>query len=123
MVEKPARLDLSGAKLLPAIRSELAKLTMSYARKNIKNVSISIAAVVVVAAIGIWQFYQFVTFKAANGVTDPAGGTVHLWLAIAMAVFASIAGLLVFSVFLRHDSDDDLHITQPPASPPRAINP
>lgn len=87
---------------------------MSYARKNVKNLSLSITGVMVLAAIGIWQFYQFVNFKDARGVADLPGGSVHLWWAIAMAVFACIAGLLVFSVFLRHDTDEELHITAPP---------
>ena len=78
---------------------------MSYARKNLKNVMGSIMSVVAVSAIAIWQFYLFVTF---NGVQ---GGSGHLWWAIAMAVLACAAGFLVFSVFLRHDTDDDLHIT------------
>jgi hypothetical protein len=81
---------------------------MSYARKNIKNVAASILGMIVVAAIAIWQFYLFVTFK---GVT---GGTGHLWWAIAMAVLACSTAFLVFSVFLRHDTDDDLHITSTP---------
>ncbi len=78
---------------------------MSYARKNIKNVTGSIVGVVVVAAIAVWQFYLFVTFKGAQG------GSSHLWWAMAMAVLACGAAFLVFSVFLRHDTDDDLHIT------------
>lgn len=86
---------------------------MSYAKQNTKNLCMSIAGVVVLAAIGIWQFYQFVNFTDARGVTDTHGGSVHLWWAIAMAVFACIAGVLVFSVFLRHDVDDELHITAP----------
>ena len=78
---------------------------MSYARKNLKNVTGSIIGVVVVAAIAIWQFYLFVTFDGVQG------GTGHLWWAIAMTVLAFGTAFLVFSVFVRHDSDDDLHIT------------
>ncbi len=78
---------------------------MSYAKKNLKNVAGSIVGVIVVAAISIWQFYLFVTFKNLQG------GTSHLWWAIAMAVLACIATFLVFSIFVRHDTDDDLHIT------------
>ena len=87
---------------------------MSYAAKNLKNVLGSIAGLIVVAAIAIWQFYSYVTFKDANGILKTEGGTVHLFLAIAMAVFACFMGFLVFSVFLRHDTDDDLHITLAP---------
>jgi hypothetical protein len=78
---------------------------MSYARKNIKNVTGSIVGVIVVAAIAIWQFYLFVTFKGVDG------GSAHLWWAIVMAVLACGSAFLVFSVFVRHDTDDDLHIT------------
>jgi hypothetical protein len=78
---------------------------MSYARKNSKNVTGSIVAVVVVAALAIWQFYLFVTFQSAQG------GKSHLWWAIGMTVLACVAGFMVFSAFLRHDADDDLHIT------------
>jgi len=78
---------------------------MSYARKNMKNVAGSIIGVVVVAGIAIWQFYLFVTFKSLQG------GSSHLWWAMAMAGLACGAAFLVFSVFVRHDTDDDLHIT------------
>jgi Kef-type K+ transport system membrane component KefB len=78
---------------------------MSYARKNIKNVAGSIVGGIVVAAIAVWQFYMFVTFESAQG------GTGHLWWAIAMSVLACVAAFLVFSIFVRHDTDDDLHIT------------
>jgi Kef-type K+ transport system membrane component KefB len=78
---------------------------MSYARKNIKNVAGSIVGVIAVAAIAVWQFYLFVTFKSVEG------GSGHLWFAIAMALLACGAAFLVFSVFVRHDTDDDLHIT------------
>jgi hypothetical protein len=78
---------------------------MSYARKNLKNVAGSIIGIVVAVALAVWQFYLFVTFAGAQG------GTSHLWWAIAMAVVACAAAFLVFSVFVRHDTDDDLHIT------------
>lgn len=78
---------------------------MSYARKNLKNVTGSIVGVIVVAALAIWQFYLFV---ASN---NPEGGSSHLWWAIGMAVLACGAAFLVLSVFVRHDTDDDLHIT------------
>ena len=49
--------------------------------------------------------YLFATFPGVQG------GTGHLWWAIAMAVLACGTAFLVFSVFVRHDTDDDLHIT------------
>lgn len=78
---------------------------MSYARKNMKNIAGSILGVIALAAIAVWQFYLFVTFENAQG------GTGHLVWAIAMTVLAFGVAFLVFSVFLRHDTDDDLHIT------------
>ncbi|HEY8188801.1 MAG TPA: hypothetical protein VIF64_22230 [Pyrinomonadaceae bacterium] len=78
---------------------------MSYVRKNIKNMAGSIVGVIVVAAVAIWQFYLFVAFPGVQG------GTGHLWWAIGMTILACLAGFLVFSVFVRHDTDDDLHIT------------
>jgi Kef-type K+ transport system membrane component KefB len=87
---------------------------MSYARKNKKNVFGSVVGVMVLAAIAIWQFYLFVTFEATGGNSQGQNGTHHLWWALALTVLASGAAFLVFSVFLRHDSDDDLHITSAP---------
>lgn len=81
---------------------------MSYARKNLKNVAGSIAVVVIFAALAIWQFYKFVTISSVQG------GTSHLWWAMAMGALACGAAFLVFSVFVRHDTDDDLHITSAP---------
>lgn len=101
----------------PAAKSiEFEEQIMSYARKNMKNLSVSIVGVIIIVAIAVWQFYQFVNFKDASGIADMQGGSMHLWWAIAMAVFACIAGVLVFSVFLKHDSDDELHITSSPRS-------
>ena len=84
---------------------------MSYARKNSNKVFGSIAGIIAVTAIGAWQFYRFVTFTNEQGVVDLQGGRGHLLWAIAMAVIACVATFLVFSVFMRHDTDDVLHIT------------
>ena len=88
---------------------------MSYVRKSLSNVLVSIGGVIIVAALAIWQFYVFVTFRSANGALDTQGGALHLWLAIGAAVLACVAGFFVFSVFLRYDRDDEMHITSPPA--------
>lgn len=90
---------------------------MSYAKKNLTNVLGSILGVVVLTAIAIWQFYRFASFTDAKGLTDLQGGWVHLAWAIAMAVFACFMGFVVFSVFLRHDTDDELHINSYGAGP------
>jgi hypothetical protein len=78
---------------------------MSYARRNSKNVAGSIVAVVLVTALALWQFYLFVTFKAAQG------GSAHLWWAIALGLLACVAAFMLFLVFVHHDAEDDLHIT------------
>jgi membrane associated rhomboid family serine protease len=101
----------TGTNRIPNTPQGIGKQFMSYAKKNVKNLYMSVAGIFVLAAIGIWQFYQFVNFTNASGVADTQGGSVHLWWAITMAVFACIAGVLVFSVFLRHDTEDELHIT------------
>jgi hypothetical protein len=76
---------------------------MSYARKNLKNVMGYGLGVVLAAMLGVWQFYRFVTFE--GGVTS------HLWWAIAMALVACGVAFVLCSVFVRHDVDDELHIT------------
>ncbi len=78
---------------------------MSYAKKNLRRVTLSIAGLIIFAAIAVWQFYLFVSFEGAGG------GSGHLWLSISMAVLACAVAFLVFSVFVRHDTDDELHIT------------
>jgi polyferredoxin len=84
---------------------------MSYVNKNSRKVFASIAGVILVTAVGAWQFYQFVTFRNEQGIPELEGGRVHLWWAIAMAILACVATFFVFSVFMRHDTDDELHIT------------
>jgi uncharacterized membrane protein len=84
---------------------------MSYVRKSLTNVLASIIGVILVVAIALWQFYLFATFKNSKGIVDLQGGTHHLWWAMAMTLIACIAGFLVFSVFLRYDRDDEMHIT------------
>lgn len=84
---------------------------MSYVRKNSASVRGLIFGVIVLTAIAIWQFYLFATFRNEDGIVDVEGGTSHLWLAIGMAILACIASFFIFLVFVRHDTDDELHIT------------
>jgi hypothetical protein len=81
---------------------------MSYVRKSITGVWATSIGVVLLGAIAVWQFYLFVTSEGATGILSGRG---HLWLAIVSAVFACIAAFFVFSVFLRYDRDDEMHIT------------
>jgi len=84
---------------------------MSYVRKNLTNVVASIIGVILIVAIAVWQFYLFVTFRNSQGIVDLQGGTHHLWWAILMTVVACVVGFAVFSIFLRYDRDDEMHIT------------
>ena len=70
---------------------------------------LSVGGVIVMVALAVWQFYVFVTFRELEG------GAGHLWLAIGAATIACLAGFLVFSVFLRYDREDEMHITSSPA--------
>ena len=84
---------------------------MSYARKNSTMVKAAIFGVMFVAALAVWQFYLFVTFKDQNGVIATQGGTLHLWWALGMALVACLVSFIVFSAGAQYDRDDDLHIT------------
>jgi hypothetical protein len=80
-------------------------------RKSLTNVLAAVIGVVAIAAIAIWQFYLFVTFKDSLGLVDVQGGTHHLWWAVGAALIACLAGFLMFSVFVRYDEANEMHIT------------
>jgi hypothetical protein len=63
------------------------------------------------AAIAAWQFYLFATFKDANGAVDVQGGSLHLWLAIGIAVLMCVGGFLLSSRVLRYDKRNEMHVT------------
>jgi len=86
-----------------------------YQRKSVKSL-MAVIGVAALAALGAWQFYLFVSFKDSQGVVDVQGGTVHLWLAIGLAFIVCIAGVFLFSKFLRYDTRNEIHITS--ADPP-----
>jgi hypothetical protein len=72
---------------------------------------VAVIGLAALAAFGAWQFYLFVIFKNSQGVADVQGGTVHLWLAIGIALIVCIAGVFLFSRFLRYDTRNEIHIT------------
>lgn len=74
--------------------------------------SIALGATTLVA---IWQFYEFAMFRNAHGAFDLQGGVVHLWLSIGVALIACVMAFFFFSVFMRYDRNDELHITTPPS--------
>ncbi|HEY9283211.1 MAG TPA: hypothetical protein VIP46_07135, partial [Pyrinomonadaceae bacterium] len=92
------------------ITKQSAKGYMSRIKKSMANGWIATAVVAAVAVIAAWQFYLFATFRNSQGVFDPGGGTVHLWLALGAATIACVAGFLAFSVAVGYDEADDMHI-------------
>jgi len=71
----------------------------------------SVIAVPVLLVLAAWQFYLFATFKSVDGVIDIQGGRLHLWIAIATTLLASVVGFFVVSLLLRYDKKSELHIT------------
>jgi hypothetical protein len=84
---------------------------MSRIKKSLTNGVVAGLALMSLAVIAIWQFSLFVTFTNAQGLRDAQGGTIHLWGAIGAALIACIIGFLVFSVFVRYDKANEMHIT------------
>ena len=84
---------------------------MSYIRKSLTNVLAAVFGVMATAAIAVWQFYLFATFKDAQGVFGMQGGASHLWAAIGLGLVACVGGFAVFSVFLQYDRNNEMHIT------------
>jgi len=80
-------------------------------RKSPTNVLAAGITLASIAAIALWQFYLFATYKNPQGLVDVQGGTHHLWWAIGAGVIACLAGVFVFSVFVRYDADNEMHIT------------
>jgi hypothetical protein len=79
--------------------------------KNTAGFWPSVIAVPVLLVLAAWQFYLFVTFKSVEGVIDIEGGRLHLWIAIATTLLASVVGFFVLSLLLRYDKKSELHIT------------
>ena len=84
-------------------------------QKTRKNVLPGLIGVVSLAAVAVWQFYVFVTFKDGTGLADVQGGRLHLWIAVVLGLLACIGTFLLLSVFLRHDRSDEMHITSQPS--------
>jgi hypothetical protein len=83
-----------------------------YQGNNMKKV-LSVVGLLALAAVGAWQYYNFATFKDANGAVDVQGGTFHLWLAIGIAILVCVGGFFLFSKLLRYDKRSEMHITSP----------
>ena len=86
-------------------------LKMSRNRKSGTNILAMIVGVAALAAMAVWQFYLFATFKDSQGAVDVQGGTHHFWWGLGAGLLACVIGFFVFSVFLRYDKKNELHIT------------
>jgi hypothetical protein len=84
---------------------------MSNMKKSGMNLLLMAVGGVALAATAIWQFYRFATFRDSGGSIDLQGGGHHFWLGLGAALLACIIGFFIFSVLLRYDRDDELHIT------------
>jgi hypothetical protein len=84
---------------------------MSNIKKSGVNILAMAVGVIALGAAAVWQFYRFATFRDSEGVVDLQGGTHHFWWGLGAALLACLIGFFVFSVLLRYDKDDELHIT------------
>ena len=84
---------------------------MNYLKRSKSNVLMGAVALIVLVGVAIWQFILFAGFKNAEGVLQVDGGGHHFWWGLTAAVLACAVGFFVFSVFLRYDKSDELHIT------------
>ena len=84
---------------------------MSRIRKSGANILAMMIGVAALAVMAVWQFYLFATFKDSQGVVDVQGGGHHFWWGLGASLLACIIGFFVFSVFLRYDKKNELHIT------------
>ena len=87
---------------------------MSLKNRSTK-ILMSIITLAALAAVAAWQFYLFAVFKDANGLATGDGGTIHLWLAIGIALIVCVGGFFLFSRLLRYDQRNEMHITSPGA--------
>ena len=86
---------------------------MRYGKSRMSVLS-GVIGLAAITGIAVWQFYVFVTFRNAVGVIDQQGGILHLWLAIGILLIDCVVAFFFFSVFLKYDKSDELHITSPP---------
>ncbi|HEV8370478.1 MAG TPA: hypothetical protein VGQ39_21180 [Pyrinomonadaceae bacterium] len=84
---------------------------MNHAARNVRGLKPAMIAELLFVGTAIWQFYLFVSFKDAKGVFDLQGGYGHLLIAVFVALLACVTGFFIFSVLLRRDREDELHIT------------
>ena len=80
-------------------------ITKSYTR------ILALLGLAIFAVIAGWQFYLFATFKGSDGAADVQGGTIHLWVAIAIGLAICVGAFFLISSFRRYDGGSEMHIT------------
>ena len=63
----------------------------------------------IAAAIAVWQFYLFMTFRDSRGALDVQGGGFNLWLAVGAAGVA--CACLCIGIFRHVNQTEEFHIT------------
>jgi hypothetical protein len=82
-------------------------------KKSVTKTLLAVIGLTALSAVAAWQFYLFAVFKDADGILDVQGGKLHLGLAVGIALSVCIAAIFLFSKLLRHDPQDEIHITSP----------
>ena len=80
-------------------------ITKSYTR------ILALLGLAIFAVIAGWQFYLFATFKGSDGAADVQGGTIHLWVAIAIGLAICVGAFFLISSVRRYDRGSEMHIT------------
>ena len=80
-------------------------------KKSQKSTIAAAMGLALLAATAAWQFYLFVVFRAADGVVDPQGGAVHLWVAIGIGLITCVGAFFFISSLRRYDRRNEMHIT------------
>jgi hypothetical protein len=75
------------------------------------GVVMAVIGLLVLVAIAAWQFYLFAVSKDAEGLVDVQGGTLHLRLAIGIALLVCMGGFFLFSRLVSYDQLNEIHIT------------
>jgi hypothetical protein len=76
-----------------------------------KTMRLSLASLGAISAIAsLWYFYLFVQFRNPEGMLDPQGGTLYLWLTIAAASVACVVAAFLFFSAANHDREEVNHI-------------
>jgi len=79
-------------------------------KKSQQKTMTEVVGLAILAALAAWQFYLFVAFKGADVAVDGPGGTIHLWIAIAIGLITSVAGFFFISSFRRYDRENEMPI-------------